>query len=81
MLLPSKPFSSFFEKQPIVLSKKLVETCFYYLKRGHTIRFCKVSRFSIPRGVLKWVPKNSKVPNVPVNAHGPKFVREPNLAS
>ena len=30
----SKPFSSFFEKQPFVLSKQPVETCFYCMKMG-----------------------------------------------
>ena len=51
------------------------------MKKGHSVRLCKLRKFSVPMGVLKWNPKNSKVPNVPVNAHGPKFVRGPNLAS
>ena len=76
----SKPFSNFFKKQPIVLSKQLVEMCFYCMEKDHTVRFCRVWRFSVPKGVLKWVPKNSKVLNVRVNAHGPKFIRGPNLA-
>ena len=70
----SKPFSSFFEKQPIVLSKQLVEKFFYCIKMSHTVRLCRVRRFSIPKGNLKWVPK------VPTNIIGPKFVRGPNLA-
>jgi len=53
----SKPFSSFFEKQPVVLSKQSVEICHYCMKRGHTIRFCRVRRFSLPKGILKWVSK------------------------
>jgi len=77
----SKHFSSFFEKQTIVLSKQLIETCFYYMKMSHIVRFCRVRRFSVSKGVLKWVPKNSKVPNFLINAHGPKFVRGSNLAS
>ena len=77
----SKPFSSFFEKQPDVLSKQLVEICHYCMKRGHTIRFCKVRRFFVPKGILKWVPKVSKVPKVPTNIIGSKFIRGPNLAS
>jgi len=32
------------------------------MKRGNTIRFCRVRRFSVPKGILKWVPKVSKVP-------------------
>jgi len=71
----SKPFSSFFEKQPVVLSKQPVEIFHYCMKRGHTIRFCRVRRFSVPKGILKWAPK------VPTNIIGPKFIRGPNLAS
>jgi len=78
----NKPFSSFFEKQPVVLSKQPVvlskqpvEICHYCMKRGHTIKFCSIRRFSVPKGILKWVPK------VPTNIIGPKFIREPNLAS
>jgi len=75
----SKPFSSFFEKQPVVLSKQLVEICHYCMKRGHTVRFCRVRRFSVPKGILKWIPKVSKVPKAPTNIIGPKFIRGPNL--
>jgi len=51
------------------------------MKRGDIVRFCRVRRFSVPRGVLKWVPKIFKVPNVPANAYGPKFIQGPNLVS
>jgi len=80
----SKPFSIFFEKQLIEKSKQLVVSCFYYMKKGHSVRFCRVRKFFVHRDVLKWVPTNSKVPNdqnILVNAQGPKFVRGPNLAS
>jgi len=77
----SKPFSSFFEKQPIEKSKKPDVSCFYCMKKGHSVRFCRVRNFFVPKGILKWVPKNSKVPNVPTNTHGPKFTRGPNLAT
>ena len=76
-----KPFSSFFEKESIELSKQLVVSCFYCTKKGHSVRFCRVRKFYVPRGVLKWVPKNSKLPNDPINAHGSKFTRGPNLVS
>jgi len=38
----SKPFSTFFEKQPIEKSKQPVVTCFYCMKRGHSVRYCKI---------------------------------------
>jgi len=49
------------------------------MKRGHSVRFYKIRKFSVPKGVMKWVPKNSKVPNDQTNGKGPKFVRGPNL--
>ena len=35
----SKPFSSLFEKQPVVFSKQPVKIFHYCMKRGHTISF------------------------------------------
>jgi len=77
----SKSFSKLPEKQPIEKSKQLVVTCFYCMKRDHSVRFCGVIRFFVPRGILKWVPKVSKVPKAPTNIIGLKFIRGPNLAS
>ena len=80
----SKPFSSFCEKQPIEKLKQPIVSCFYCMKNGHSVRFCRVRKFFVPKDVLKWVPKNSKVPNdqnIPVNAQRPKFLRGPNLVS
>jgi len=51
------------------------------MKRGHSVRYCKIQKTSLPKGILKWVPKNSKVPNVPTNTHGPKFNWGPNFAT
>jgi len=76
-----KPFSTFFEKQPIEKSKQPVVSCFYCMKKGHCVRFCRVSKFHVPKGILKWVPKNSKDSNDPINANGPNFVKRPNLAT
>jgi len=74
----SKPFSSFFGKQPVVLSKQLVEICHYCMKKIYTVRFYRVRRFCAPKGILKWVPK---VPKAPTNIIEPKFIMGPNLAS
>jgi len=51
------------------------------MRNGHSVRFCKIRKVSIPKGILKWVPKNPKVPNNQINLYGPKFVRGPNLAT
>jgi len=77
----SKPFLSFFEEQSIDLLKQPLISCFYYMKRGHFIRFCKAKRFFVPKDILKWAPKDSNVPKVPTNIIGPKFIKGPNLAS
>jgi len=41
------------EKQPIVVSKQPIVTCFYCMKNGHSVRFCKIRKFSVPRGYMK----------------------------
>jgi len=64
----TNPFSSFFEKQLVVLSKPLVEICHYCMKMGHFVRFCRVRWFFVPKGILKWVPK---VPKALTNIIGP----------
>jgi len=53
----SRPFSKVLEKQPIERSKQPVVTCFYCMKRGHSVRFCKIRKYSIPKGILQWIPK------------------------
>jgi len=47
----SKSFSKMLEKQPIGPSKQPVVTCFYYMKRGHSVRFCKIRKYVVPRGL------------------------------
>ena len=74
----SKSFSKLSEKQPIENLKQPVVTCFYCMKRGHSVRFCNIRKFYVPKGILKWVPK---VPKIPTNIIGPKFIRVTNLAS
>ena len=77
----SKPFLIVPEKQPIEKLKQLVVTCFHCMKRGHSVRFCKIRKFSFLKGVMRWVLKNSDVPSDKVNAKGPTFVRGPNLVA
>ena len=77
----SKPFSTFTKKQLVKKSKEPVICCFYCMKKGHSIRFCRIRRLSVPKGILKWVPKDLNVPWKHINTHGPKFVRGPDLAT
>jgi len=53
----SKSFSKLPEKQSIDMSKQLVVTCFYCMKRDHSVRFCKIRKYAVPRGFMKWIPK------------------------
>jgi len=44
------------------------------MKRGHYVKYCKIQKFCVPKGILKWVPKvskDSKVPINPIGTHGP----------
>ena len=68
-------------KQPIVKSKQPVVTCFYCMKKGHSVRFCKIRKFSVPRGYMKWIPKGCEVPNEKKKSIGPTFVKGPNLVA
>jgi len=77
----SKPFSKVPEKQPIERSKQLVVTCFYCMKRGHSVRFCKIRKYFVPKGILKWIPKGCKVSIAKDESKGPTFVRGPNLVA
>jgi len=77
----SMPFSKVPVKQPIEKSKQPVVTCFYCMKRGHSVRFCNVRKFLVPKGVMRRIPKNSEVPHDKVNAKRPTFVRGPNLVA
>jgi len=51
------------------------------MKRGHSVRFCKIRNFSVPKDVMKWIPKNLKGSKDPIDAHGLKFVMGPNLGT
>jgi len=55
----SKHFSKVPEKQPIERSKQPVVTCFYCMKRCRLVRLCKSRKYSIPKGIMRWIPKGS----------------------
>jgi len=77
----SKKFSKLPVKQPIVKSKQPVVTCFYCMKRGHSVRFCKIRKYFVPKGFMKWIPKGCEVSNDKNKSNGPTFLRGPNLAT
>jgi len=64
-----KKYSSFFETNTKQFSQPI--TCFYCMKRGHSVKDCKFRRFLVPKGLVRWVPKSTS------NTAGPKFNRVP----
>jgi len=75
----SKPFSTVPENQPIKISKQTVVTCFYCMKRGHFVRLCRIRKILVPKGILKWIPRNINGSDDKSNMKGPKFFKGSNL--
>ena len=46
--------------------------CFYCMKKGHSVRNCRIRKFSVPKGLVRWVPKSTS------NTAGPKLNRVSN---
>jgi len=51
------------------------------MKKGHSVRFCKIRKFSVPRGYMKGIPKECEVPNEKKKSIGSTFVKRPNLVA
>jgi len=49
------------------------------MKRGHSVRFYKIRKYYVPKGILKWIPKSCVVSNDKDESKGPTFVRRPDL--
>jgi len=64
-----KKYSSFFETNTKQFSQPI--TCFYCMKRGHSVKDCKFRKFLVPKGLVRWMPKSI------TNKDGPKFNRVP----
>jgi len=77
----SKSFLKMPEKQPIGPSKQPIVTCFYCMKRGHSVRLCKIRKYVVPRGFMKWIPMCNKGSIDECKPNGPTFVRGPNLCT
>ena len=51
-VLARTSFSSFSS-----LKSKFIPSCFYCMKSGHTSRTCKFKNYLVPKGLVKWLPK------------------------
>ena len=67
------------ENQPIKRTKQPVVTCFYCTKRGHSVRFCRIRKFLVPKGIFKWIPRNIDGSKDKFNMKVPKFSKGSNL--
>jgi len=75
----SKPFSFVPEKQSVKRSIQPVVTCFYCMKRGHSVRFCKFRKSLVPKGIFKWIPRCFDGSKDKSKTKGPKFFKGSNL--
>jgi len=75
----SKPFSSIPEKQLVKRSIQPVVTCFYCMKKDHSVRFCKFQKSLVPKGIFKLIPRCFDGSKDKSNTKGPKFFKGSNL--
>ena len=65
-----KLFNNFFKGSGSQSSQSIA--CFYYMRKCHSVRNCRIRKFSVPKGLFRWVPKSTS------NTTGPKLNRVPN---
>jgi len=75
----TKPFLNIPEKQSIKKSFQPVVTCFYCMKKGHFVRYCRFRKSLIPKGIYKWISTCIVSSKHKSNTEGPKFFKGSNL--
>jgi len=60
-----KLFNNFFKGSGSQSSQSI--TCFYCMRKGHSVRKCRIRKFDVPKGLVRWVPKSTS------NTVEPKF--------
>jgi len=51
------------------------------MKRGYSVRFYKIRKNFVPKGIMRWILKDSGVPSDECKSKGPTFKRGPNLCT
>jgi len=51
------------------------------MKIGHSDRFCKIRKYSVSKGIMRWIPKGSEVSSDKGESKGFTSVRGPNLVA
>jgi len=67
--IKQKKYSNFFKTNDEQFSNPM--TCFYCMRKGHSVKNYKIRRFDVPKGLVRWVPKSI------TNTSGSKFNRVP----
>jgi len=52
-----KLFNNFFKGSGSQSSQSI--TCFYCMRKGHSVRNCRIRKFDVPKGLVRWVPKST----------------------
>jgi len=69
-----KPFSNFPEKQSVKKLFQPVVTCFYCMKRGHSVRHYMFRKSLVPKGIYKWFPRCIDYTKNKSNTEGPSQI-------
>ena len=72
-------FSNFPEKQLVKVSFQPVVTCFYCIKKCHSVSYCRFRKSLVPKGIYKWIPRYIVNTKDKSNTEGPKFFKGSNL--
>jgi len=64
-----RKYNSFFKTNEQQFSSP--STCFYCMGKDHYVRNCKIRRFDVPKGLVRWMPERI------TNTCGPNFNRVP----
>jgi len=65
-----KLFNNFFKGYGLQSSQSIA--CFYCMKKDNSVRNCRIRKFSVPKGLVRSMPKSTS------NTAGPKLNRVPN---
>jgi len=45
------------------------------MKRGHSVRLCKIRKYFVPKGIMRWIPKDSGVPSDECKSKGDQHLK------
>ena len=75
----TKAFSSVSEKQSVKKLFQPVVTCFYCMKKDHSVKHYRFCKSLVPKGIFKWIPRCIIGSKDKFNTEGPNFFKGSNL--